>query len=66
MMLIDSKKALLVEKQAKTFVPAWIAQKDYLCQMLTPRRRSRLDLSTQRAILEHFVAGTPARSAAQA
>jgi transposase len=33
--------------------------------MLTERRRSRLDLRTQRALLEHFVAGTPARSAAQ-
>ncbi len=33
--------------------------------MLTTRRPSRLELSTQRALREHFVAGTPARSAAQ-
>ena len=33
--------------------------------MVTPRRRSRLDLSTQRVLVEHFVAGTPARTAAE-
>ena len=29
------------------------------------RRRSRLPISTQKRLLEHFVAGTPARSAAE-
>jgi len=33
--------------------------------MVTGRRRSRLDSGTQRALLVHFVAGTPARSAAE-
>jgi transposase len=33
--------------------------------MVTGRRRSRLDSSVQRALLVHFVAGTPARSAAE-
>ena len=32
--------------------------------MVTVRRRSRLPLSIQHALLQHFVAGTPARSAA--
>jgi len=32
--------------------------------MVTCRRRSRLPLSIQQALLQHFVAGTPARSAA--
>jgi transposase-like protein len=32
--------------------------------MVTSRRRSRLAPSIQRALLQHFVAGTPARSAA--
>jgi hypothetical protein len=36
MMLIDSKKALLVEKQAKTLVPAWIAQKTIFVRCLRP------------------------------
>ena len=29
------------------------------------RRRSRLPVGTQKRLLEHFVAGTPARSAAE-
>jgi len=33
--------------------------------MITGRRRSRLSSTVQRALLEHFVAGTPARSAAE-
>jgi transposase len=33
--------------------------------MVTGRRRSRLDSSAQQALLVHFVAGTPARSAAE-
>ena len=33
--------------------------------MITARRRSRLDHGLQRALVEHFVAGTPARTAAE-
>ena len=33
--------------------------------MVTGRRRSRLDRGCQRALVEHFVAGTPARTAAE-
>ena len=33
--------------------------------MVTLRRRSRLDHGRQRALVEHFVAGTPARTAAE-
>ena len=33
--------------------------------MVTARRRSRLDHGFQRALVEHFVAGTPARTAAE-
>lgn len=35
-----------------------------MCQMVTGRRRSRLDRSIQRALLAQFVAGVPARTAA--